>query len=343
MHHLLFAALQHMNCQQLIAEVGSVHDGSFGNACKLIELAAQCGANVCKFQTHIADQESLENAPAPSYFTGEKRYDYFRRTSFSKDQWSRLSEYCRQCKIKFLSSPFCIDAVKLLEDIGAEMYKIPSGEVTNIPMLRYIADLGKPVFLSSGMSTWNELDNAVQIFLGKVELTVMQCTSAYPCRLESVGLNILHELQLRYGNSIALGYSDHTKGLAAGVAAAALGASSIEKHLTFSNAMYGSDASNALEPQAFAQYCQQIRDVWKIMASPVNKDDLAYVHDMKRVFEKSIVASRSIPAGNILSLRDFDYKKPGDGFSASNPDILVGRRVINDIDINHKFSEDDFE
>src|SRR5687767_13471245 len=148
---------------RIIAEIGSVHDGSFGNALRLIDAAAEAGADAVKFQTHIAEAESLPNAPAPSYFSDEPRMAYFRRTGFTPDQWSRLARHAESAGVTFLSSPFSIEAVDLLEAVGMSAYKVPSGEVTNLPLLERIAKTGKPALLSSGMSDWGELDAAVAI------------------------------------------------------------------------------------------------------------------------------------------------------------------------------------
>jgi N,N'-diacetyllegionaminate synthase len=328
---------------QVIAEIGSVHDGSFGNACKLIELAARSGANVVKFQTHISSAETLRNAPMPSYFKGEPRYEYFERTAFSKPQWRELREECARHGVEFLSSPFSIAAVDMLEEIGAGIYKVPSGEVSNRPLLEHLGALGKPVLLSSGMSSWTELDQAVDILRNRVELNVMQCTSAYPCPPERTGLNVLAEMRRRYGDGVTLGFSDHTAGVAAGPAAAALGATVIEKHLTFSRAMYGSDAANALEPNDFALYCRSVREVWTMLEHPVDKDDLTPFHEMKRVFEKSVVAARPIAARSAITRVDLDFKKPGDGIPAADYESLIGRRTRRDIPADHKFCMEDFE
>lgn len=328
---------------QVIAEIGSVHDGSFGNACKLIELAAHCGADVVKFQTHISSAETLRNAPMPSYFRGEPRYEYFERTAFSPAQWRDLREECGRQGVEFLSSPFSIAAVDLLEEIGAGIYKVPSGEVSNRPLLEHLAALGKPVLLSSGMSSWTELDEAVEILRDRVELNVMQCTSAYPCPPERAGLNVLAEMRRRYGEGVTLGFSDHTAGIAAGSAAAALGATVIEKHLTFSRAMYGSDAANALEPDDFALYCRSVREVWTMLSHPVDKNDLAPFQEMKRVFEKSVVAARPIAAGSPITRTDLDFKKPGDGIPAAHYEALIGRRARRDLPADHLFSLEDFE
>jgi N-acetylneuraminate synthase len=182
-----------------------------------------------KFQTHIAAAETLRDAPNPPYFKGEPRFEYFTRTGFSLPQWKQLAENCRSAGVEFLSSPFSLEAVDLLEEVGVGSYKIPSGEVTNIPLLRKIAATKKPVLLSSGMSDWAELDAAVAALHGGGLVTVLQCSSAYPCPPEQVGLNVMTEMRDRYG--LDVGFSDHTLGVAAAIAAAALGASVIEKHL----------------------------------------------------------------------------------------------------------------
>jgi len=312
----------------LIAEIGSVHDGSFGNAKKLIELAAICGADAVKFQTHIADAETIVNAPAPSYFKDEPRSDYFKRTSFNKEQWAELKQTADDAGIIFLSSPFSLEAVELLESIGMEVYKIPSGEVTNIPLLEKIAALGKPVFLSSGMSNWIELDEAVDIFRGQCDLTVMQCSSTYPCPPNQVGLNVIAEISQRYRCNV--GFSDHTLGIAAPIAAAALGATIIEKHFTFSKYMYGSDAQHSMEPNEFRLLSAALREIWEIQANPVNKNSSESYSEMKDIFQKSIVAAVPIKRGTILEMKHLAFKKPGTGIPASSYRELVGKQMIRD-------------
>jgi N,N'-diacetyllegionaminate synthase len=323
----------------IIAEIGSVHDGSIGNAEKLIEAAAAAGADIVKFQTHLAEAETLVDAPAPAYFKGEPRFEYFKRTGFSESQWKRLAQHAANCGVQFLSSPFSEEAVDLLERVGATMYKVPSGEVSNLPLLEHLAHIGKPVLLSSGMSNWSELDAAVEALKGRVELTVLQCTSMYPCTPERVGLNVLAEMRNRYG--VNIGYSDHTPGYAAPIAAAALGANVIEKHFTFSKLMYGSDAKNSMEPAEFTILCKALREVWTMIASPVDKNDVSPYLEMKRIFEKSIVTARSLPAGSILNREMLAFKKPGDGIPASRYRELIGRTVRRALPENHKLLEDD--
>ncbi len=325
----------------IIAEVGSVHDGSFGNAKKLIEAAAACGVDAVKFQTHIPEAETLPDAPMPPYFESEPRFEYFRRTGFSLDQWQGLKDRCDEHDVVFLSSPFSEEAVDLLESIGVSQYKIPSGEVTNLPMLERIASLGKPVILSSGMSSWDELDRAVAVIQEQnAPLTVLQCTSEYPCPYEQVGLNVMLEMAERY--NVPVGLSDHTLTNYAVYAAVTLGAAVIEKHFTFSREMYGSDAQHSLEPNEMADLVQGVRAIEIMMANPVEKDQVARYVGMKQIFEKSLVAQADIPAGTVLTRELVGIKKPGTGISAARLDEFLGKRVLHNIASGTMFSENDF-
>lgn len=324
----------------IVAEIGSVHDGSFGNACCLIEAAAAAGADAVKFQTHIAAAETLRDAPMPPYFKGEPRFGYFERTGFNSSQWAELRRVSEANGVNFLSSPFSLEAVDLLEDVGVEAYKIPSGEVTNVPLLRRIALTGKTVLLSSGMNDWAELDAAMEALNPGGPIVIMQCTTAYPCPPERVGLNVIDEMRQRYG--VDVGFSDHTSGFAAGVAAAAMGASVVEKHFTLSKLMYGSDAKHSLEPDDFRRYSEAVREVWSMLGAPINKNDIAPYLDMKRIFEKSIVTARPVSAGSVLEPADLAFKKPGDGIPAANYESIIGRAVKSDLPSGHKFIEDDF-
>lgn len=327
----------------IIAEVGSVHDGSFGNAKHLIETAATCGADAVKFQTHIAAAETLHHAPSPPYFTAEPRYEYFERTAFTRTQWKGLKDHCDQHKVEFLSSPFSVEAVALLEDVGVASYKIGSGEVSNIPLLEAVADTRKSILLSSGMSTWAELDEAVQIVLRKHDrLTLLQCTSEYPCSYEQVGLNVMLEMRERY--KLPVGLSDHTLTSYASIAAVVLGAAVIERHLTFSRRMYGSDAKHSLEPDEFADLVQAIRAVETILKSPVDKDaKAAELSEMKAIFEKSVVSVVDIAAGTLLSADMLAVKKPGTGIPARRLKEILGRRVVHDLQRDAVLHEADLE
>jgi sialic acid synthase SpsE len=316
---------------EIIAEVGSVHDGSFGNALKLIDVAAQQGADLVKFQTHIAAAETLRDAPMPPYFKGEPRYEYFERTAFTPDQWHMLKSHCEASAIEFLSSPFSMEAVELLESVGVARYKVPSGEVTNLPLLEAIAETGKPVLLSSGMSSWSELDEAVNVIRRKHEhLTLLQCTSEYPCPYEEVGLNVMLEMQERY--RLPVGLSDHTLTPYASLAAVVLGASVIERHLTFSRLMYGSDAKHSLEPGEFSELVAGIRAIETMLACSTDKNSMASrLQEMKRIFEKSVVSLVDIPAGTVITEAMVAVKKPGTGIPAHRLKEIIGCCVASHI------------
>lgn len=318
----------------IIAEIGSVHDGSFGNALKLIDLANSLGANAVKFQTHIAEEETTDYAPNPDYFNSEDRFSYFKRTSFSFDEWQTLKTHAEDKNMIFISSAFSLKALEMLENLGVSMHKVPSGEVTNIPLLEAMSETKKPVLLSSGMSSWKELDQAVGILKGKVPLCVMQCSSQYPCENQNVGLNIINEMMHRY--QVPIGFSDHTVGYAAPIAAAALGAICVEKHLTFSRYMYGSDAVNATEPNEFRGLVKSLNDVWDMCKNPVNKDDTLLYTNMKGTFEKSIVAAHFLQKGQIIRRKDISFKKPGNGLSTSFIDKLIGKKINVDLEYDQQ-------
>lgn len=324
---------------EIIAEIGSVHDGSFGNALKLIEAAAEAGVDTVKFQTHIASAETLRSAPAPAYFRSEPRYEYFERTAFTKDQWIAIRQHCEELDVEFLSSAFSIGAVDLLESVGLKRYKVPSGEVTNIPLLDRIASTGKAVLLSSGMSSWDELDRAVERFTGS-DLTVMQCSSEYPCGNDQVGLNVMSEMKTRYKRPV--GFSDHTLDNYASFAAVALGASVIERHFAFSRLMYGSDARHSLEPRELADCVRGIRAISEMLASPVEKSDAARYKTMKETFEKSLVVTRPIKKGETVSADAIAVKRPGSGIPAGEMQSFVGRKAARDLDPERLLTREDF-
>lgn len=322
----------------LIAEIGSVHDGSFGNAIKLIELSKDVGATAVKFQMHIAEEESIKNAPKPYYFDGEDRFEYFHRTSFSYHQWEKLRSKAKESGLKFVVSPFSIAAFEILERINVDAYKIASGEVTNIPLIEKIAKSNKDVYLSSGMSTNSEIDSAINVFKDKTKITLMQCTSMYPCELKYVGLNVLKLFKDRY--HLKLGFSDHTRSNTAALLAFGLGANSIEKHLTFSKKMYGSDAPYAAEPEQFKELSISLLEANLIINNNVDKDSLTLkLKDMKLVFEKSIVAKRSLKKGVIITNDDLAFKKPGGGIKPSNYKFIVGKELTKDLEIDEMILE----
>lgn len=329
----------------IIAEIGNTHEGSLGLAKQFAKAAADCGVDAIKFQTHIFESESLLSAPNPPYFKDETRQQYFERTAFSQDQWRLLKIYCEiDLKVDFFSSPFSLEAVDLLEEIDVSTYKIASGEVSNIPLLIKIAQTGKKVLLSSGMSSYNELDLAVDTLKahGAGPIILLQCTSEYPCPASESGLNVIGEFKSRY-EGVEIGYSDHTFGVAVPLAAVVKGATVIEKHFTLSKKMYGSDAMNSTEPDEFKRLVNEIRNIEIALDSSVNKDDKACkLVEMKRIFEKSIVAARNIDKNQLISEDILAYKKPGDGIPAREYKRLIGKKINKNVNKDHLFSDEDF-
>ena len=321
----------------VIAEAGMNHDGSLGNAIRMVEVAAEAGADAVKFQLHDAAAESTRDAPSPPYFQHETRWEYFGRTAFTDEQWRTLREACDAAAIEFVCAPFSLQALERLERIGVARYKIGSGEVTNLDLIRAAAATGKPVLVSSGMSTWDELDAAVEA--AGANAAVLQCTSAYPTPPDRVGLNLIGELRERYGKPV--GFSDHSLGPYAAFAAVALGAEIVEKHFTLSREMYGPDAALALEPEELAELVDGIREITDILAAPVDKDaEAAALHEMKEIFEKSVVTSREIPAGAVISREMLAAKKPGTGIPAARLEEVVGRRAAVAIAADTVLTED---
>lgn len=323
---------------QIIAEIGNTHEGSLGLAKCFIKAAADSGVDAVKFQTHIFEAESLPDAPNPPYFKDENRKQYFDRTSFSLGQWKKIKHYAEvECGVEFLSSPFSLEAVDLLEEVGVKSYKIASGEVTNLPLLIKIAHTRKKLLLSSGMSSWIELDEAVDTLResGCGELILLQCTSDYPCLPENAGLNILEEMRQRY--NMPIGFSDHTLSITVPIAAACMGACVIEKHFTLSRFMYGPDARFSATPEEMKNLVQSIREVKNALSRTVDKDDKAeLLKKMKVTFEKSIVSACDIPKGAILEEKHLACKKPGDGIPARMFCKILGKKSIQKIPSNIK-------
>ncbi len=326
----------------IIAEIGSTHDGSFGNALRLIDTAAECGVDAVKFQTHIAECETVRDAPNPAYFKDEPRFEYFQRTAFNLDQWLSLRARCEEKGVDFISSPFSLEAVDLLEAAGVVRYKIPSGEITNLPLLEKAAKTQKPIILSSGMSSWEELDRAVECTKKQTDkFSILQCTSEYPCPYEAVGLNIMQEMRKRYGCPVGL--SDHTLTNYASLAAASLGAEILERHLTFSRKMYGSDAKHSLEPQDLANLVQGVRAIETMLANPVDKSKIEKFREMKNTFEKSIVSLEFIPKGTPITFTMLGLKKPGTGIPSMKLAEVIGRVASRDIKQDTLICWDDLE
>lgn len=324
----------------VIAELGSVHDGSIGNCINLIKCAKENGAKMIKLQHHISEEETLKNAPNPKYFKLENRYDYFKRTSFNKQDWLNIINYCKKIKIDFMCSIFSLASFKFLIKLGVKNIKIPSGELSNTHLLKKIS-LNKKInfFLSTGMSNWKEISNAVSI-LDQNKLVIFQCTSLYPCPISYSGINVVKELKKKFPTH-AIGFSDHTTGSVAAILALSEGSEYFEKHFTFSNYMYGSDAKLASEPSIFRQYCSSLDDAYIACVKKVNKDNLKPFKQMRKIFQKSLYYKFDIKKNSILKENLISFKKPEKGIPANEYTKVVNRRLKKNVkkDQNIKFSD----
>ncbi len=319
------------------------HDGSLGQAKCMIKAAAECGVDAVKLQTHISEAETIRNAPKPPYFKGEGRYEFFKRTAFDMDQWKELKECAKDNKVEFISSPFSIEAIDFLLDLGIDCFKVPSGEITNIPYLVHLAEAKVPVIISSGMSSLEELDECMEIFLKRnSNVSLMQCTSEYPCGPEHVGLNIIDLFKERYPG-VPLGFSDHTGGVWASIAAFERGAFLIEKHFTLSKLMYGPDAKMSMEPDEMTFLCSSIRSLEKALQNPVDKEKTDQFNEMKVIFQKSIVAIKEIPKGTAVTEDMIGYKKPGTGIPTKYYKEILGKKTKRDLHFDDIIGFDDIE
>ncbi len=327
----------------VIAEVAQAHDGSLGMAHAFIDAIADAGAEAVKFQTHIAAAESTLAEPWRVKFSRQDatRFDYWKRMEFTPDQWRGLKQHADERKLIFLSSPFSSDAIDLLESLAVPAWKMPSGEINNLPMLDRITHTGRPVLLSSGMSAWNELDQSVDVCRrASVPFAVLQCTTAYPCPPERVGLNVLAELRRRY--DCPVGLSDHSGQVYAGLAAVALGANLVEVHVTFHKRMFGPDVAASLDFDQLRELVEGTRAIHAMLRHPVDKDAVsADVEPLKRCFGKSIVARRALAAGTTLTAEDLALKKPGTGLPPDRWKDLIGRELVRDLAPDTPLSESD--
>ncbi|MGB7208324.1 MAG: N-acetylneuraminate synthase family protein [Pyrinomonadaceae bacterium] len=313
----------------IIGEVAQSHDGSLGMAHSFIDAIANAGADAVKFQTHIAAEESTPGEPWRVKFSpqDETRFEYWHRMEFTKNQWAGLKKHADDREILFMSTPFSERAADMLSEIGMKVWKIASGEVGNLPLLTKIASSGDPVILSSGMSDWDELDRAVnKVRKNGNPMAVLQCTSAYPCPPEKVGLNVLDVLRERYG--LPVGLSDHSGKIYAGLAAVSLGAEVLEVHVALSREMFGPDVPASLTTTELRQLVDGSRQIERMLGATVDKDLAADdLQELRRIFTKSLVASMDIAAGTILTAEHMKLKKPGTGLPASSIPDLIGRKV----------------
>lgn len=317
----------------IIAEIAQAHEGSLGIAHSYIDALANCGVDAVKFQTHIAEAESSDAEQFRVNFSYEDntRYDYWKRMEFTPEQWAGLKQHCEEKGMEFISSPFSIAAVDLLEKLNVKQYKIGSGELSNYLMLHKIAQTGKPIILSSGMSDWKELDETITFLkpFGN-HLSLLQCTTAYPTPPDQWGLSAIEEMKKRY--QIPVGYSDHSADIYACLAAVTLGASILEFHVVFDHQMFGPDAKASLTIKQVKQLVQGVRKIETALQHTHLKNDASGFDTLKILFGKSLAVNKNLPAGHILSLDDLESKKPGNqGIPAKDFQSVIGKQLKHDL------------
>lgn len=317
----------------VIAEVAQAHDGSLGMAHAYIDAVAAAGADAVKFQTHIAEAESSAEEPWRVKFSpqDETRWDYWKRTAFTEDQWQGLKRHAEEKGLVFISSPFSVAAADLLARIGMRVWKIPSGETANPLLLdRIIAD-GSPVILSTGMSPWEEIERTVARLHGaSLPYAVLQCTTAYPCPPEKIGLNLIADFREQFGCPVGL--SDHSGNIYAGLAAAALGIEILEVHVAFSRALFGPDVCASVTTDELGQLVEGIRFIEKMKAHPVDKAQIAVeMQPLRDTFTQSLCACADLRAGTVLLREHLTARKPGVGIPVRDLEAVIGQRLKKDV------------
>lgn len=312
-----------------IAEIGQAHEGSLGILHSYIDALATTGVHAIKFQMHIAAAESSEHEPFRVKFSYEDatRFDYWKRMEFTLVQWKEIKEHCDAVGLDFICSPFSNLAVDWLEEIGVKCYKIGSGEVTNLLLLEKIAKTGKPVILSSGMSSFSELDTTVSFLQEKqVSFSILQCTTSYPTQPEQYGFNVIQELKERY--QVTVGFSDHSASVATNIAAVAFGAEILEFHVVFDRSMFGPDAKSSLTIDETKQLVEDCNAIYKAKYNPIDKNTNEQFFNLKTIFEKSLAVNKELPKGHIITFEDLEAKKPkGYGIDAALFQEIIGKKL----------------
>ncbi len=335
------------NCNDVyvIAEISQNHDGSLGQAHAFIDACAQTGVDAIKFQTHIAAAESTPDEPFRVKFSYEDktRYDYWKRMEFTEEQWLELKKHAESSGMEFLSSPFSKEAFLLLDRIGMPAWKLGSGEVFNSYLLDLMIKTGKPILLSTGMSTYEDIRKQTERILrtgGKY--AIFQCTTSYPTAFNEIGINVIDELQRMF--KCPVGISDHSGTIYPALAAAARGACLIEVHTTMSKYMFGPDVSSSVTIEELAQMVEGVRAISQMIAHPINKEILDKNHtDLKNIFAKGIYLKRDIQKNDIIKEADLCMKKPLQGISAENYLDVIGRRAKKNLKQGQYISKGDFD
>lgn len=324
----------------IIAEAGVNHNGQLDLARRLVEAAADAGADVVKFQTFSAERLATAQAPKAHYQKAagdgeETQQQMLRRLELTRAMHEDLLAHCARCGIAFLSSGFDTASVDLLVELGLERFKIPSGEITNLPYLRHVGALRGSVILSTGMATLDEVAAALTVLQQAgtplERITVLHCNSAYPTPLPDVNLRAMQSLRAAF--DVRVGYSDHTPGIEIAVAAVALGATVIEKHLTLDRAMQGPDHRASLEPAEFAAMTRAIRNLESALGDGLKRPSSSEMANLPLV-RKSLVCARAIRRGQIFTPADIAVKRPGTGLSPMRLDEVLGRTAPRDFAVD---------
>ena len=316
----------------IIAEIGQAHEGSLGMAHSFIDALKDTGVDAVKFQTHIAEAESSEYESFRVNFSYEdkSRFDYWKRMEFTPEQWEGLKQHCDDVNLEFMSTPFSLKAVDLLEEVGVKRYKIGSGDVNNFLLLEKIARTKKPIILSSGMSSFNELDKSVE-FLQKFgynedNLFLMQCTTMYPTPNKYIGLNVIKEMQKRYG--LGVGLSDHSGKECFLLASVGMGAKIFEFHTTFDKRMFGPDSMSSLSIDEIKRLVEGVRSIEESLSNKIDKNDIFKFKELKEMFGRSLAINKNKRAGEVIKFDDLESKKPyGMGIDVGEYHNIIGRKL----------------
>jgi N,N'-diacetyllegionaminate synthase len=324
----------------IIAEAGVNHNGSLELAKRLIDVAVDAGVDAVKFQTFKADKLVSKTAQKADYqkqttSAGESQYDMIKKLELDEDAHRILISYCNEKQIMFLSTPFDHDSIEMLNDFGMSIFKVPSGEITNLPYLRLIGGLGKKVILSTGMADLEEVGDALRVLkeagTPKHDITILHATTEYPCPKDEV--NLCAMLTIRDHFDVDVGYSDHTQGIEVPIAATAMGACVIEKHFTLDRDMDGPDHKASLEPQELKAMVVAIRNVSLALGDGIKRPSKSELKN-KAIARKSIVAARPIQSGEMLTVDNLTVKRPGNGLSPMRWDQVVGQTALRDYGVD---------
>jgi len=320
----------------IIAEAGVNHNGSLDLAYKLIDVAKDAGADAVKFQTFIPEKTISKFADKANYQKettdkNESQLKMIKKLALSFEDHKKLLEYCKNKNIKFLSSPFDLDSIDFLSELGLDTFKIPSGEIINLPYLKKIGSLNKKLIISTGMANLGEVESAIDILVKsgtkRANITILHCTTNYPCPYKEVNLKAM--LTLKEAFKLPVGYSDHTLGIEVPIAAVALGAKIIEKHFTLDKKLPGPDHKASLEPAELKKMIKAIRNIEIALGDGIKKPNISEIEIMK-VVRKSIVASKSIKKGEIFTKTNITVKRPGTGISPMRWDEVIGEKANRD-------------